>query len=57
LPPKESINNRLRPKGDFMRNLVLALLSVSGLAVIGAAPAEAVGTAIRFAFRARTIRV
>jgi hypothetical protein len=48
LPPKESINNRLRPKGDLMRNLVLALLSVSGLAVIGAAPAEAVGTRYPF---------
>ena len=27
-----------------MRNLVLALLSASGLAMVGAAPAEAVGT-------------
>ena len=31
-----------------MRNLVLALLSAGGLAMVGAAPAEAVGTRYPF---------
>jgi hypothetical protein len=32
----------------FMRNLVLALLAAGGLAMIGAAPAQAVGTRYPF---------
>src|SRR5215510_13079577 len=32
----------------FMRNAIMALLSVGGLAVIGTAPAEAVGTRYPF---------
>lgn len=36
---------RLWPKGKFMRNVTMALLlAASGLAVLGTAPARAVGT-------------
>jgi len=42
------MKERLRPKETFMRNLVLALLAASGLAMVGTAPAEAVGTRYPF---------
>jgi hypothetical protein len=42
------MNERPRPKGDHMRNLVLAVLAAGGLAMVGAAPAEAVGTRYPF---------
>jgi hypothetical protein len=39
---------RLRPKEISMRNLVLALLAACGLAMVGTAPAEAIGTRYPF---------
>lgn len=38
-----------------MRNLVLALLSAGGLAMVGAAPAEAVGTRYPFCIQGEEI--
>jgi Protein of unknown function (DUF3551) len=38
-----------------MRNIVLALLAASGLAVVGAAPAAAVGTQYPFCMQGRTV--
>ena len=39
-----------------MRNVILALLAVSGLAVIGAAPAEAVGVRYPFCMQGRDVQ-
>lgn len=39
---------RLRPKGGFMRNVVLAVLALGGLGFAGTAPAHAVGTRYPF---------
>jgi hypothetical protein len=38
-----------------MRDIVLALLAASGLAVVGAAPAAAVGTQYPFCMQGRTV--
>jgi Protein of unknown function (DUF3551) len=42
------MQTRLRPTEVLMRNVVLALLAAGGLALVGTAPAEAVGTRYPF---------
>jgi hypothetical protein len=42
------MHERLRPKETIMRNVVLALLAASGLAMVGTAPAAAYGTRYPF---------
>jgi hypothetical protein len=45
---RNRLGERLRPKGGVMRKVVLALLAAGGLALVGAAPAEAFGSRYPF---------